>query len=275
MEFVIKGSREFAKYAKNNYDTSKLAGDALSLYYLVRDNKIEDYAQKNIWGLPLLTLKNLTMKYTIEQLNAGNYIFLLNEEQHTRLKRLGVDLCNFWGDKYYSNSHTYGKLEDYLNREILVNFGDIEFETKEIIGYKTPYRMNSIIDKNTLYIKDVAGYCPKGKEGDGSEWYLPKEIVETWEPVYEKVIKFQEIELGKPLRKFTIFKDKIEVITGSRGIEAFNNSHLDHVKACFKTLMELRTFNIDVKAVQIGCVNDGVELRKEDLENIQSIQSKL
>jgi hypothetical protein len=55
---------------------------------------------------------------------------------------------------------------------------------KKVIGYKAPFNINAIIGKGTIYINDSGNYCPKGKEGNGSQWYLPKEIVETWEKVY-------------------------------------------------------------------------------------------
>lgn len=277
MKFVIKGSVEFAQYARNNgYDTTTLAGNCTLYYYLVENKKIIDYGAKNKWDFLLLTLEDLNMKYTIEQLKTGNYIFLLNEGQYTHLKNLGINLCGFYGEKYYATTGTHGKLHDYLDGEIVVNFADIDFETKEIIGYLTPMDLfGGKVKKGDIFkISNIS--CDKIAYGFNTNpvWNMPKEIVESWEPVYKEVIKSKVIELGNPLRTFTIWKDKIEMVTGNNEIEVFNNSHLDHVKACFKRLMELKSFNIDVKTIQIGC-KYGVELIKKDLENIQSIQSEL
>lgn len=73
-------------------------------------------------------------------------------------------------------------------------------EMKKIIGYKAPYNINSAITKDTLYTNDGGRktYCPKGKEGQGSYWYLPPEIVENWEPVYEE----EKITIGKYVAEY-------------------------------------------------------------------------
>ena len=61
---------------------------------------------------------------------------------------------------------------------------------KEIIGYKSP--MNLFYDdikKGTIYKKqgeDDNGYYPTGLGCGSNIYYLPDEIVETWEPVYKQ-----------------------------------------------------------------------------------------
>jgi hypothetical protein len=72
---------------------------------------------------------------------------------------------------------------------------------KEIIGYKAPYDINNKVRKGTIYIKETTNYCPTGKEGQGSEWYLPPQIVEKWEPIYKEdgktfYFKFHKVEVA-------------------------------------------------------------------------------
>jgi len=84
---------------------------------------------------------------------------------------------------------------------------------REIIGYKAPYDLfGGSYKKDTVYIRDTGDfhfmYKPK-KCVEGSKWSLPKEIVETWEPVYkeEEVI----LMLGNPSKSIIISKHKVVV----------------------------------------------------------------
>ena len=277
-KFVIKGSREFSRYAMENiWDNSILSGNSESYYYLIEDKKIVAYSYENTWNFPLLTMKDLQKKYTIEQLKESNYIFYLNKEQHAKLEIAGINLCNFYGQRYYSNDGTNGKLENYIKRQILVNFADIEFEEKEIIGYLVPMDLfGGIVKKGYVFkISNISIGTTAYGFNTNPVYNMPKEIVETWEPVYKEVIKFKEVELGNPPRKFTIYKNKIQVFTGSGKFEEFDNKHLSILEDCLdKVLNKIGGYDIKVSAVQIGCV-DGVELRLIDLNVFKEVQNDL
>jgi hypothetical protein len=59
---------------------------------------------------------------------------------------------------------------------------------KKIIGYKCPQDLfEGKVKKGELYIKISDSYGPKNTPASRLE--LPKEIVETWEPVYEQEFK--------------------------------------------------------------------------------------
>lgn len=65
-------------------------------------------------------------------------------------------------------------------------------QTDKIIGYKTPFDLyGGEIKKETIYINafNKNYYIPSDRENDSDCITLPKEIVETWEPVYE--VKFK------------------------------------------------------------------------------------
>ena len=91
---------------------------------------------------------------------------------------------------YYENKgYTIYKAEDilalYEEKQIYTML-----ETQKIIGYKAPYDLaGGMVKKGTIYKKvqeDDRFYAPEGKI---SKTTLPKEIVETWEAVYEDELK--------------------------------------------------------------------------------------
>lgn len=146
----------------------------------------------------------------------------------------------------------------------------------KIIGYKAPYKINSTINADTLYVQHSgagAFYCPKGKKGHGSEWYLPAQIVETWTPVFEEVIKSKKISLGNPARKFTIFKDKVLVLAGDGVTYTFTPDEIAVIEKKFAKF-EWHGVNCNVTSINIGCAA-GLEITKETIDTIKEIQSTL
>lgn len=85
-------------------------------------------------------------------------------------------------------------------------------DKRKIIGYKTPYDLfQGEIKKGTIYkLEDFPfsknPYNTEG-EGRGGVTSLPKEIVESWEPVYEETTK--TLVLGNKGIKITISKNCI------------------------------------------------------------------
>jgi len=63
-----------------------------------------------------------------------------------------------------------------------------QMENKEIIGYKCPQDLfNESVKKGTVYVKNQLTQMYKIEGWD--DFQLPKEIVETWEPVYQPKFK--------------------------------------------------------------------------------------
>ncbi len=121
---------------------------------------------------------------------------------------------------------------------------------KEIIGYIAPYDINSMVHSGTIYIADTHGYyCPQGKEGDGSCWYLPAQIVEQWKAVYKSNEKRLTIpyELGslgvviKEIDRFTVDGEGTFSIPDLRGIVKKGN------------IQTLDIHSVRIDTISIGC----------------------
>jgi len=88
---------------------------------------------------------------------------------------------------------TYEEFKKYIKKE--------NMKEKKIIGYKAPYDLfQGNIKKGTIYTflaleKSVYKYSPK----ENKYFSLPREIVETWEPVYESTEKELILKSGKKL----------------------------------------------------------------------------
>lgn len=78
-----------------------------------------------------------------------------------------------------------------------ISFEEFDFQKREIIGYKCPTSLfGNLIKEGTVYkpinnsVKYVYGdYIPDDKQATAGRFKLPKEIVETWVPVYEEQFK--------------------------------------------------------------------------------------
>ena len=167
--------------------------------------------------------------------------FVLPEKWIVKInsKEEGIVICKWAGSAWYNNSLNvnfvdYKKIGKTTNWE---NLPEITFEEftkyvlkqdsmeKEIIGYKCPVDLfNGNIKKDWILFKDSDGntYRPKGQ---GPLHALPKEIVETWEPVYKEEFKvgdwitvIGDVSGGwlaeTKLRTFKITKEKTQYSTG-------------------------------------------------------------
>jgi len=115
-----------------------------------------------------------------------------------------TDLVSFGSKEYKNDVYILCDNIDYNgDNYFMIKESDIiklakeqNMSNKEIIGYKAPYDLfGGNIKANTIY-KPVASknnivYAAtiNGKVVDGGQTNMPKEIVETWEPVYKEEFK--------------------------------------------------------------------------------------
>ncbi len=135
---------------------------------------------------------------------------------------------------------------------------------KNIIGYKTPIDFKEwSIPKGTIFKRvDNAYNCELG----GISGRMPKEIVETWEPIYEE--KEEILNLGDKNIKITISKDKIEAEGKDISIVRFRKLYscmIDWHK------IQLNGWNIKFPKVLVGCS----EFSYLDIDLIISTYDKL
>lgn len=151
---------------------------------------------------------------------------------------------------------------------------DVLKEIKEIIGYKSPMDLfNGTVVAGSLFVP-VTGIGGV-KEGmwyrhatttSGYSRYLPKEIVETWEPVYKK--EFINLLLGNPIREFIVSSKKVSM----HGY-TFSKEEVTDAMNLFTTHL-IGKISSHISKVQFGC-GDGVELTREDVFKIRKTMESL
>lgn len=129
-------------------------------------------------------------------------------------------------------------------------------EDKTLIGYKCPTDLfNGAIKKNTIYVVDsVSKYRPDHT----SSFTIPKEIVETWEPVYKekpivvakKVVTFEKagkfIKIGCKQITLAELKHCEEVLK----LQRYVNSGVKNVISFTSPDDEDETFDLDIEICQ-------------------------
>ncbi len=146
--------------------------------------------------------------YTAKQIRDQKISFKpMSREQFDKLeahfRKLNYATPSYWiEDNYYRfypvdcGKQADSKSSAYLNCGVSlestkeISFEEFDFEDRKIIGYKCPMDLSDSIGvikvkKDHLFVKEDAHYIAQGDKFFG----LPKEIVETWEPVYEEQLK--------------------------------------------------------------------------------------
>ncbi len=99
-------------------------------------------------------------------------------------------------------------------------------------------------------------------------------VLDLWfTPVFEKVIKSKEISLGTPARKFTVFKNNVQVLAGDGDTYTFTPDEIAVIEKKFAKF-EWHGVNCNVTSINIGCAA-GLEITKETIDTIKEIQSTL
>lgn len=147
--------------------------------------------------------KDTVIKYLNKYLNDKFKKKLIGDNKHhyygiTKDAELRIVGLSENIEKYFENNIL--TLEEFI--EIAqMNTKNTESTNKRIIGYKCPIDMfDGCIPKNTLYVRKYSevlenGYYSKDHL-ESNVYYLPKEIVETWEPVYEEEYKVGDWVIG-------------------------------------------------------------------------------
>jgi hypothetical protein len=158
----------------------------------------------------------------------------------------GVSAGNVYGNDY-GTKITYEQFEKYILKQ------NNKQNNMEIIGYKSPTQIGTHA-KGELYIKvNEYLYIPDSTRNTPNKMFysIPKEIVETWEPVYKETSK--TLVLGTSRIKVVISKGKIDVDNGNI-IDIVQFKFL--YQALTNTEMKGSSRPYDVsfpKGVKIGC----------------------
>lgn len=177
--------------------------------YVLADNK--DYKSTNYFMFKLedlnkLTNNNMQEKVNIKDLdkyakdNGASYtvVKINSQEEHNKLKSYYNRMLRYSRDVYYLVSHenSGSSLRNAYTDEdlyIIIDFKDIDFTERGIIGYKAPTSLyGDTVKLGDIYIRCFNKYFyePKNIE-DKDSLILPKEIVETWEPVYKEEFTYK------------------------------------------------------------------------------------
>lgn len=117
----------------------------------------------------------------------------------------GVSAGNVYGNSV-GTEITFEQFEKYILKQKVIK--------KEIIGYKSPIQIGPK-PKGTLYtVYGGNGDLYNTQYSTSSMYTVPKEIVETWEPVY-KEDQTKTLVLGTGKIKVVISKGKIDVDNGN------------------------------------------------------------
>lgn len=195
--------------------------DSIGSYYMIdnnRDSRCSDHRDEKYTKVSLQELLDhylpelVSPGYTIEEIKAGKFACKVSSfDEIVKIRQyLGNDE-RAWN--YFKNSRHWPKYINitdgsthsdtsttYYNNNgyTILTINDIKFpnemQKKKIIGYKAPMDLfEGKIKKGNLFYANVAsGYIGTdgteiGKASTISGTYLPKEIVETWEPVYQEL----------------------------------------------------------------------------------------
>jgi len=178
----------------------------------------------------------------------------------------------------YSGKTTYNK-ETILKHFNAGNWVEIKTQNmKEIIGYKLS---KPEYFKAASEIADDTEQWNSNLQRDG--WMFSNDcfnqnalkeagVLDLWfKPVYksEEVV----IELGAPLRKFTISKNLIVMVDGDGQKREFTQTDVDNIRKLFST-KEFKTFIYYPKEIQFGC-SSGTSLTEKDVITLQTKQAEL
>lgn len=187
---------------------------------------------------------------------------------------------------YLTKGKEYEVLKESATQyKILSDIGNIGWPYKEnfklknmkkIIGYKAPYDINPEIIEGAMYVREESTnknyYYVKGYAGMGVKYYLNKQIVETWEPIYEeeKILEMDVAGVHLSINKGGLIDFKKEDVKGRTnidGIEAILNECKNRINV---SVAHIHSYVVKpiISSVRVGCEKDGVTISLEELQSI-------
>lgn len=255
------------KWVEDNFNSS----NCKYAYFVFRENYIlTDYYTiivNNFAHLPVIQYEEWKKLYKNRKVKMGKligdpcYLYITKNKHYEILDE----------DKKYN---TY-KIIDDVKQEIWISCEKFSLiPTKEIIGYSSPFDLfDGKIAKGSLFVP-VSGvngvkeglWYAHGESAKTTSYakHIPKEIVETWTPVYKEEnlkleVKGVNIEIDEKGNIYFDFK-------GNKG-----NSTIKILKgiwtAITSNLDSLGEFEVKINSVHIGCT-EGLDLNSQEIGSI-------
>lgn len=198
--YIIRGTDLY--YGKSSIGNNYSCSNNISTINLTGWENIiplKDFEEKELTELPKKWCVKV-VRGTGEQLNVLNWF----EKKLNRVVGLSK-VTYFHYPEIRINTCTTNEIEPSYTE---ISFKDFErlvlkknnMENRKIIGYKAPYDLyNGDIKKGDIFFSNGCGYYhayKNNKKVDGEFKHstgIPKEIVETWEVVYEEELKLPKI----------------------------------------------------------------------------------
>jgi hypothetical protein len=173
---------------------------------------------------------------------------------------------------------------DYFIKNILIQE---EMKNKKLIGYEVPINMfKNEIKKGDIYAiyKDNDLLCTPlnyGKlEQDAAYYSIPKEIVETWNPVYEETLSSKVFTLAYKGFTLEIFKDG-NIITeeGNFNIQEIKDLHHcasgQEIELKYVLNGAEKKWKVFFDTMSLGCTFPQIQVTKDELSEIIRIYNEL
>ena len=199
-------------------------------YYKTRFKKVDN--TKEVW----LTVYNPNSNNELTPKHGQKYLFI-EESKHDCLLVKDTEGINVVMNKNWFKEYQHMK-------------------EKEIIGYLAPFDLfGGKVKKGDVLNQKNLSYS---KDGDYT-YYLPKEIVEQWEPVYKEEPKECILYAGNPLQNIKISKGKIECEGNN-----LSSYQISHLLLHLQIVPTVGIYVTSIPRVKIGCS----EFTKEELKQV-------
>lgn len=286
---VTKENQEILTKWKNDISKGVFNHSAIMYNYITYDGSGDD--GRNLKGYTEITFeqfKQYVIKekmYTIEQIKEQKIAVKINSikeykilsQNFETIENCNLDYEDFKTFCWYAhvsnkglryNSSSWVGLSEYK----IIEFNQVIFENmkqEEIVGYEVPYNLfDDKVLKGDLFIKHqlgCKGYVPKNRQLN--EYILPKEIVETWEPVYKTKEQTYTLSNGKEV---TITKDYVVCAGESVKIEKFKE--LAQITSKLNNTFHTWSLSLTEATFKIGCWED---VKLSDIQQIIKIYESL
>lgn len=292
-DFATEGGPEFQAFISLMRKLARvdpnMAGNVTQYYYF--DSPISDHLEYSI-GCPrdrkIYTVEQLKAYFTdkilrnskiwfgtdknlgkrvfekLQELGAsGNWVKWTRNDTNPTSKSIGAyyiggeKQLNGW-DHDTSKAHFDQEPHFELDPEVLLQLTPEKQSTKPVIGYKSPIiltNLNNTIPAGTVFKpnKTLNGYSYEGL-------YIPKEIAEIWEPVYE-------------IEKVTLIIGNDHKVEISNVIQSVNRIiKPDEIRSLLEITDQIAGWDVEFTEYSIGCVK---QVKRAQLQEVLDTWEKL